>query len=179
MIRGLTRLKRPMGAVVMLDIHPKLILKTKNSRYPVCLNYPFHLSNRLAILHRARQWYCRTLWKITKRVDSWTISWGIKRFCEMWVQDASWTGILYWNDPCFLFVLSKNTYQVYSCAMTTHFCVSCQAKQVNYHSTVYNTRLYTIYKMLWTINELQKYTQYTNHDKLLRNHKKYTEYTSC
>ena len=64
---------------------PKLNLSwTQISRNLVHPEHPFQWSNRFENLHRARQWHCRVLCKISKRFDSWGRHFGQTRFCKIW-----------------------------------------------------------------------------------------------
>ena len=62
-------------------------------------SHPFQLSNHFVILLRARQYHCRALCKISKRLDKWQISYGQTRFHEIWVEDEFQTDILYCTAP--------------------------------------------------------------------------------
>ena len=60
---------------------------------------PLKSSNRFEHLHRARQYYCRALCKISNWRDNWAISYGQTRFCKIYVRDAFRTHILYCSSP--------------------------------------------------------------------------------
>ena len=60
---------------------------------------PFQLSNCLEILHRARQYHCRALYKIAKQLDNWERCYGRTRFREIWVEDEFRVDILCYTTP--------------------------------------------------------------------------------
>ena len=57
--------------------------------HDVVFSYPIsRLPNRFETLHRARQWYCRALCKISKRYDNPNISNGGAMIRETWVDES-------------------------------------------------------------------------------------------
>ena len=71
--------------------------ETYDIRSKLILNSFVQNTNRLQNLHRTRQWYCRALCKISKRFNKWSISYVQTTIYGIWIEDAPWTDILYWN----------------------------------------------------------------------------------
>ena len=59
-----------LGCRATYDIHPKHTINSNLAKYRSYIT-SFKSSNLLDILHRARQYHCRFLCKISKRLDHW------------------------------------------------------------------------------------------------------------
>ena len=57
------------------------------------------------ILHKARQWYCRALCKISKRFHNWETSYEQTRFHEIWVSSKYGLGRSTEDNPLLLSTL--------------------------------------------------------------------------
>ena len=61
---------------------------------PLCIS---NLPNPFEILHRAWQWYCHALWKISKGLGNWNRCYGWTNSCGIWVWDEFSRDILHCN----------------------------------------------------------------------------------
>ena len=62
------------------SIAPTKLILNSNLAKSRSLITPISVAYRFDILHRARQWYCRALCKISKRLDNWEIRYRQTRF---------------------------------------------------------------------------------------------------
>ena len=72
-------------ATAVTKLNTRTHTQTQISWNLVCPQHIFHLLNRFDILHRARQYHCRSLCNISKRLGNWKICPGQTWFHEIWV----------------------------------------------------------------------------------------------
>ena len=86
--------------VYSTETYLKTHISLKTHKNPVHPYHPCYFPNHFEILHRARQYHCCALCKISKRSGSWETSYRKLSFCTIWVQDMFLGDILgHCNSP--------------------------------------------------------------------------------
>ena len=74
--------------VVLSQYRPLKFILNHISRNLLCPYLICQLWDRLEISHRAMQWHCRALCKISKRSDNWHVCYGSMIFGDIWTKTS-------------------------------------------------------------------------------------------
>ena len=119
------------GLFAIWDIRPKRILISNlaKSRSPI--------TYRVGILDRSRQWYCRTLREVWKRLDDWHGCYGQTRFLEFHIAQHPRYQIIVQNEMSYFHKTATN-----------HVTYAYNFRMI---STWYTTHLHALYILWWVL----------------------------